>query len=74
MESEIKTLIGKRIVIARVEQGLTQKALADKINSDQRTLSTWEHGKHDPGVITLYKLATALRKDLGWFVQPFEAN
>ena len=44
----------------RLERGLTQRQLADKIGCQQKDVSRWEHGERNPGAASLVKLAAAL--------------
>lgn len=44
----------------RKEKGMTQTALADKLNISNRTVSKWEHGDGFPDITILPKLAQAL--------------
>lgn len=39
----------QRIKVLRIEANLTQKELADKINSSASKIGMWEAGKRDPG-------------------------
>ncbi len=40
---------GKKIRKARIEKGLTQEELADKVGYTKQTISNWENGKSTPG-------------------------
>lgn len=40
--------IGSKIVILRAEAGLTQQQLAERLNTSQRTVATWEAGDAVP--------------------------
>ena len=52
--------IGKFIMEARHEVGLTQKELAEKIGVSDRTISKWENGEGYPEVETLIEIARNL--------------
>jgi len=41
----------------REESGMTQKALADKLDSAQRNVSNWENGISEPDCETILKIA-----------------
>ena len=41
----------------RVQNNMSQKALAEKLNICQSTLSHWENSKYDPDIDTLMKIA-----------------
>lgn len=55
-------LIGQRIRAARTRRGLTQKALARRLDEfkDTNDISRWENGRHTPDLENLVKLAIAL--------------
>ena len=44
----------------RREKGLTQTELATIIGVDQREISRWENGMHEPSISCLKKIAQAL--------------
>lgn len=44
----------------RIERGLTQVQLADRIGCHQKDVSRWESGARAPGTASLLKLADAL--------------
>ncbi|MDK2821518.1 MAG: hypothetical protein PWP31_1483 [Clostridia bacterium] len=62
----LKTLydIKREIIRLRVEQGLSQKELADKINTKQSAISRLESGEYNPSIEFLAKVANALGKEL----------
>ena len=51
---------GRRVLLARVEAGLSQRALADKSGVDQSTIVRVERGETNIRPMTLAKLAKAL--------------
>lgn len=51
---------GRRVLLARVEAGLSQRALADKSSVDQSTIVRVERGETNIRPMTLAKLARAL--------------
>ncbi len=54
-----------RLVIAhRIRQGLTQKALAERIGTSEAAISRLESGQHKPTVETLRKVSRALGQKL----------
>ena len=59
--------VGKAITIKRLEKDLKVKALASKIQSTQQYMSNIEHGKRNPSLKLLKKLA----KELGCSVYEF---
>jgi len=56
--------IKREIIKLRVEQGLSQKDLADKIQTQQSAISRLESGEYNPSVELLAKVANALGKEL----------
>ncbi|MCK4947831.1 MAG: helix-turn-helix transcriptional regulator [Candidatus Aureabacteria bacterium] len=64
---DIKKL-GKRIKLARIEQDLTQTQLARKIGAKQKSISHYETGASLPSLETLVKIANALKKPAGYFL------
>ena len=54
---------GEKIKKYRKEQGLTQKALAEKLNTTPQNLAQYENGKRNPTPRTLWRIANALNID-----------
>ena len=50
-------IVGERIKNLRKEGSLSQVALAEKINSNQKQVSKWERGQIEPNIDMLAKLA-----------------
>ena len=50
--------IGKNIKKHRMETGMTQDQLAEKLNVTRQAVSNWETGKTQPGIETLTAMAT----------------
>ena len=48
------------VVIKRIETGMTQKQLAEKMGTKQSALSRLESGNYNPSLAFIQKLATAL--------------
>lgn len=55
---------GEKIKKYRQEQGLTQKALADKLNTSPQNLAQYEAGKRNPKPATLWRIASALNIEM----------
>ena len=53
----LKKTLGKNIGTYRKRQGLTQAALAEKLNYSDKAVSKWERGESMPDVLTLMQLA-----------------
>ena len=60
--------LGKKIKLARIELGLTQTELAEKINGKQKSISGYETGATLPSIRTLIKIARVLKKPAGYFL------
>ena len=66
-DESIKKSIGAKIKAARVNRGLTQSALAEKVDMDEKQLSRLESGKHYPTLKTLLDIANILEMRLADF-------
>ena len=53
--------IGKKILELRVQNGLTQKQLADMCGFSQSALNLWENGKRQPKINQVQKIASTLK-------------
>ena len=56
--------IKREIIGLRLEQGLSQEALAERIGTKQSAISRLESGDYNPSVEFLSKVAHALGKEL----------
>jgi transcriptional regulator with XRE-family HTH domain len=68
----IRELVGRNIARARLEAGLSQGQLAERIGrgpEHRAEVSTWERGRRLPSHKTLIAIAEVLRgtRDIGWF-------
>lgn len=52
--------LGKSIRNARLDAGLTQAELADRIGTDQHTISLYENDRQDMGAKRLFEIAKTL--------------
>ncbi len=59
-EEKLKIRIGSNISAYRKKAGLTQAALAEKLNYSDKAISKWERGESVPDVLTLMTLAEQL--------------
>jgi len=57
--------VGNIIRELRIERGMTQKQLADKMNISDKTVSKWERGLGCPDVSLLTELSDLLDVDIG---------
>ena len=63
----INDLIVKRVKVARIEQGLTQKDLADHLGRTAASISDLERGKVQVTASDLYKISLFFRKPIEYF-------
>lgn len=56
--------IARAVIRARLQRGLTQKQLADKLNTRQSVISRVEQAKTSPSISFLKRLAAALNTSL----------
>ena len=52
--------VGNLILKLRIEKGMTQKQLADRMHISDKTVSKWERGLGCPDVSLLHDLSDAL--------------
>ena len=60
--------LGKKIKLARVELDMTQADLAAATELMQKSISRYETGLSLPSLETLEKIAKALKKSFGYFL------
>lgn len=63
-ESQPEYEIARAIIRARIENKITQKELAKKMNTTQSVISRVEQGKTSPSISLLKRLAAALNTTL----------
>ena len=63
-ESRPEFEIARAVIRARIEKGLTQKQLADKLNTKQSVISRVESANTTPSLSFLKRLAAALNTTL----------
>ena len=64
--------IGARIRNKRESLGMTQQELADMVNVTRNTISRYENGETEVGVITLNNIADALSVTVLWLLFGFD--
>lgn len=64
-----KKKLGKKIKLLRIELDLNQTDLAERIDAKQKSISRYENGLSVPSVETLVKIAKALNKPPGFFLE-----
>ena len=60
--------LGKKIKLARIEKDMTQGNLAEATQTQQKAISRYETGLAIPSIETLMKIAKALKKTAGYFL------
>ena len=60
--------IGKKIIAVRRKLGLTQKEFGNRIGVTKQALSSWEHGRTLPDIITLTQIASLFGLSLNDFI------
>ena len=63
-DSQPEFEIAKAIIRARIQNKITQKELAEKMNTTQSVISRVEQGKTSPSISLLKRLAAALNTTL----------
>lgn len=63
-ETELEYQVARAVIKARTERGLTQKQLADKLNTKQSVISRVESANTTPSLSFLKRLAQALNASL----------
>ena len=63
-ESQLEYEIARAVIRARIEKGLTQKQLAEKLNTKQSVISRVESANTTPSLSFLKRLAQALNTSL----------
>ncbi|MHA1280379.1 MAG: helix-turn-helix domain-containing protein [Candidatus Helarchaeota archaeon] len=66
--NEFTLEMGKLIRAAREERGLSQTELAEKLSKRQATISDFETGKIEIGILTLVQLAIVFGKPISYFI------
>ncbi|WP_322024363.1 helix-turn-helix transcriptional regulator [Burkholderia sp. BCC1977] len=60
MATSLASVIGRNIASVRKQRGLTQGAVAERIDVDAETISRFERGAVMPSIATLERLCAAL--------------
>jgi len=66
--NEFTIEMGKLIRAAREDKELSQTELADKLSRRQATISDFENGKIEIGILTLVQLAIVFGKPISYFI------
>jgi len=65
--------IGERIRRARIEAGLTQEELAERVGSSQDALSNYERGTRKISLDGLVAIAKCVNKPINYFLEVHDA-
>lgn len=65
---ELKKTIGEKIVLARKAAGLSQRALAKKLNLSQQVLSGYERGISSIPLTSFIDICQILDAPISWFI------
>lgn len=60
----MKKTLNMKLKLARVEKGLSQQELAEKVNATRQTIGLIEKGKYNPSLNLCIKIAKVLNKTL----------
>ena len=60
--------MGEKLKAARIAAGMTQQQLAEAAGLTQKDVSRYESGKHEPGALTLKRMAQALGCSMDYLV------
>lgn len=66
VDYEVRTKVMNILIECRKEKGLSQRQLADALNSKETTVASWEQGKSLPSIDMLYRLAKYYNKTIGY--------
>lgn len=66
--ADFAAALGRRIHAARMAAGMSQSALADRLDVHTQTVSTWERGLRVPPTQQLARIAAACRTTVGALV------
>lgn len=69
-----KTILTEKIKKAIKKTGLTQTAFENKYGISKNLISSWLHGKRNPSIKSLNKIATATKTPLEYFLEDDNSN
>lgn len=69
-ESEVSYEITRQIIALRLQRGLTQKEVAQRVGTTQSVIARIENGEQNISLKTLTKLANALKANIKIDLQP----
>mgnify|MGYP001620043223 CR=1 FL=1 len=63
-ETRLEYEVARQLILARINNGLTQQILAKKLKTKQSVISRVESGNHLPSLSFLHRLASAMGTNL----------
>lgn len=63
-ETRLEYEVARQLILARINNGLTQQTLAKKLKTKQSVISRVESGNHLPSLSFLHRLASAMGTNL----------
>ena len=73
-EAEVTVMFHMNLKTIRLQQGLSQKQVADYLSVSAQSISKWEKGEALPSIEYLPKLATFLNCDINAFFKPIQMD
>ena len=67
MSSDVRRMVGQNVRRLRIAAGLSQAALAERMNVDRAYISGLELGQRNPTILTLWHISKALKVELRSF-------
>jgi len=69
MSEDVRRMVGRNVQRLRIEAGLSQAALAERMGVDRAYVSGLELGQRNPTIMTLWHIAEALGVRLRHFFE-----
>ena len=66
VDYEVRTKVMNVLIECRKEKGISQKELANVVDSEETTVASWEQGKSLPSIDMLYRLAKYYNKSMDY--------
>jgi len=67
MSNDVRRMVGLNVKRLRMAAGLSQAALAERMNVDRAYISGLELGQRNPTILTLWHISKALKVELRSF-------
>lgn len=67
MSNDVRRMVGQNVRRLRIAAGLSQAALAERMNVDRAYVSGLELGQRNPTILTLWHISKALKVELRSF-------